>query len=160
MGRRRSLVAGLAVALLVSGGVWSALRSDGTSPAAQGQTRPDLSGIEPGRVVHVETDVRSTTFLPLGAGPQDGGTLSAQRAYNLLVGGSPKLQLMPATVQPYYGVLSATGLVPRALDVRVWAFASESGCPNVAAGRCRLWEFVDARTGRDLGVVTHEVLPD
>lgn len=160
MGRRRALVGtGLALVLL-SAGAWAALRADGDRPVRHRETHLEVSRVQPGRLVHVESGVRSTRFLPLGAGPQDGRTLSAQRAYNLLVGASAKLQLMPATVRPYYGVLTAPEAVPGVVDTRVWAFASESGCSEAGAARCRLWEFVDARTGRDLGVVTQEVLPD
>jgi hypothetical protein len=63
-------------------------------------------------------------------------------------------------------------MTPKAVDRRVWAFAVESGCTSTGSpgssddpaatrpAHCRLWEFVDARTGHDLGVISEEVLPD
>jgi hypothetical protein len=142
------------VALAVGAAGVAVLRHDHQPSAPSAADRR----VVPGRVVHVETGVRSTTFLPLGPTSPGGATLSAQRAYNLLVSDSAKLQLIPATVQPYYGVLSDRVAGVGAAGVRVWAFAAESGCSDGA--RCRTWEFVDARTGHDLGVVTREVLPD
>ena len=163
---RRAAV--LAVLVAAVGGVVVLVRmSDGpASPPVSAATR-----VVPGRVVHVESGVRTTTFLPLGLGPQDGRTLSGQRAYNALVSDSPKLNPIPATVRPYYGVLTDAAASPAADHVRVWGFAVDSGCrdgddavvsedgaPSGASG-CRLWEFVDARTGHHLGEISQEVLP-
>jgi hypothetical protein len=161
--------AALAVLVAVVGGVVVLVRmSDGpSSPPATADAR-----VVPGRVVHVESGVRTTTFLPLGLGPQDGRTLSAQRAYNALVSDSPKLNPIPATVRPYYGVLTDSAASPAADHVRVWGFAVDSGCrdgddsvpsevgASTGASRCRLWEFVDARTGHHLGEISQEVLPN
>jgi hypothetical protein len=171
MGARRArVVIGLAVALLTSAGAWFLLRDDGPAPDAHRRSSVDVSEVVPGRTVYVESGEPSTTFLPLGTGPLDGRSLSAQRAYNLLVSDSAKLQPIPATVVPYYGVLTDRNASPMAVDVRVWAFATESGCfhslgspPSEAMTssgptHCRLWEFVNARTGHDLGVVSEEVL--
>jgi hypothetical protein len=160
MRRHRALLGAVLVGALLASGGWWVLRAGDSAPAARRESAVDVARVEPGRAVHVESGEPRTTFLPLGPGPHDGRTLSAQRAYNVLVGDSAKLQLMPATVQAYYGVLSAPDAVGGVGDVRVWAFVSESGCSDATTGRCRLWEFVDARTGRDLGVVTQEVLPD
>ena len=164
---RRAAV--LAVLVAAVGGVVVLVRM------SQGPANPPASAdtsVVPGRVVHVESGVRSTTFLPLGLGPQDGRTLSAQRAYNALVSDSPKLNPIPATVRPYYGVLTDSAASPAADHVRVWGFAVDSGCrdgddsvssdagaPSGASG-CRLWEFVDARTGHHLGEISQEVLPN
>jgi hypothetical protein len=171
MQARRALVTGLAGALLVLGVGWFVQRTHDPSPVRRSSS-VDVSAVLPGRTVYVESGVPSTTFLPLGVGPQDGRTLSAQRAYNLLVSHSAKLQPIPATVRPYYGLLTDGSASPMATGVRVWAFAVESGCtyaggagPSPTATpsrptRCRLWEFVNATTGHDLGVVSQEVLPD
>lgn len=128
-----------------------------------------MKSLVPGRYVYVEAGQPGTRFLPLGTAPQDGHTLSAQRAYNLLVAGSAKLQLIPAGIQPYYGVLDYWAR-PR----RVWAFTTTGTCA-ISPGRpvpgdptpspqpvprCRSWEFVNATTGHDLGILTQEVLPD
>lgn len=172
MRARRALVStGLAGALLAVGVGWLVQGAHDTSPVGRSSS-VDVSAILPGRTVYVESGVPSTTFLPLGTGPQDGRTLSAQRAYNLLVSHSAKLQPIPATVRPYYGLLTDGSASPMATDVRVWAFAVESGCTYVGGvgsfpsatpsrpTRCRLWEFVNATTGHDLRVVSQEVLPD
>ena len=163
---RRATV--LAVLVAAVGGVVVLVRM------SQGPANPTASAdtpVVPGRVVHVESGVRTTTFLPLGPGPQDGRTLSAQRAYNALVSDSPKLNPIPATVRPYYGVLTSAASPP-AVHVRVWGFAVDSGCRDrddsvssdagapSGASRCRLWEFVDARTGHHLGEISQEVLPN
>lgn len=170
-GRRALVVTGLAAALLASAGTWFVLHTDDSAPAAHRKPSVDVSEVIPGRTLYVESGEPSTTFLPLGTGPLDGRSLSAQRAYNLLVSDSAKLQPIPATVVPYYGVLTDRNASPRAVDVRVWAFAIESGCTDALgtgpsdavttsrATDCRLWEFVNARTGHDLGVVSQEVLP-
>jgi hypothetical protein len=154
-------------------GAWIYLDRHDTAPAAKRGTATDPSVITPGHILQVESGQPSTTFLPLGPAPVDGITLSAQRAYNLLVAHSAKLQLIPATVQPYFGVLTDGSASPMALHTRVWAFATTSGCV-IAGGsapgdptpwpppaqRCRIWEYVNARSGHDLGVPTQEVLPD
>jgi hypothetical protein len=170
-GRRALTVAGLASALVASAGAWFVLRAGDPAPAGRRGPSVEVSQVIPGRTVYVESGEPSTTFLPLGTGPRDGRSLSAQRAYDLLVSDTAKLQPIPATVVPYYGVLTDRNASPMAVDVRVWAFATESGCtysdgaaPSeaVTASRpthCRLWEFVDARTGHDLGVLSQEVLP-
>jgi hypothetical protein len=172
-GRRGVVV--LIGALLVLATVGVVLVVHGRHGAGPTSTRrvpaADDTAVVPGRTVHVESGVPSTTFLPLGSAPKDGRTLSAQHAYNLLVSGSPKLIPIPATVQAYYGVL--TDAAPAgAVNVRVWGFAVESGCARSgtppasdAAAQprrthCRLWEFVDARTGHDLGMISQEVLPE
>lgn len=107
----------------------------------------------------------STTFLPLGEQPQDGRTLSAQHAYDALVQKASKLSPIPATVRAYYGSLTDRNTSPMAVDTAVWGFAVVTGCvytgvPPAHHSRCRQWEFVDARTGHDLGVIEQEVLPD
>ncbi len=154
------------------GGATAVARLDHDPSARSGASA--VPPVVPGRVVHVESGVATTTFLPLGLGPQDGRTLSAQRAYNALVSDSPKLNPIPATVRPYYGVLTDPAASPTAVNVRVWAFAVDSGCRGSDSGgpaasesrtrsgptRCRLWEFVDARTGHHLGAISEEVLPN
>jgi hypothetical protein len=132
----------------------------------------DRSAVVLGRTVHVETGVPSVRFIPLGAAPSDRGTWSAQHAYNALVQDPSKLSPIPATVRPYYGLLHERSASSRALNVRVWAFAVEGHCTDRGAAtvfapatvssraRCRLWEFVDARTGESVGEVSQEVLPD
>ena len=154
------------------GGVVAWVRyDDQAAPPVPAQTTSGAPPIVPGTIVHVESGVRATRFLPLGAAPVDGHTLSAQHAYNLLVSSSAKLSPIPASVHPYYGVLTDAAASPVAVDLRVWGFAVESGCldrdgsprsdtstPSTVT-RCRLWEFVNARTGHHLGVITQEVLP-
>jgi hypothetical protein len=172
-GRRALVATGVVGALLVAGSAWFVQQShDGPSPSPDASV--DVSMVTPGRYVYVESGERRTRFLPLGPGPLDGHTLSAQRAYNLLVSDSAKLQLIPATVRPYYGVLTDAAASPMALHTLVWGFATIGGCvviggvpepgdPSPApppAQRCRIWEFVNARSGHDLGVITQEVLPD
>lgn len=161
------LAAALVVLATAGGGTVALARHDwGSAPSRSGA--PVEPPVVPGRVVHVDSGVRMTTFLPLGRGPQDGRTLSAQHAYNALVLSASKLSPIPATVRAYYGVLAA----PAAVDVRVWGFAVASDCSPGAGSsptgastpapptRCRLWEFVDARTGHDVGGISREVLPD
>ena len=154
------------------GGVLAWVRHDDEVPQrVPVASTPRELPIVPGTIVHVESDVRATRFLPLGPAPEDGRTLSAQHAYNLLVSSSAKLSPIPATVHPYYGVLTDAAASPAAVDLRVWGFTVESGCldrggaprsdpstPSTVT-RCRLWEFVNARTGHHLGVITQEVLP-
>ncbi len=175
MRHNRSLVVtGLVAVLLAVAVVWVVLHADDSSPAAHPKSAAQVPDVIPGRTVYVESGQPSTTFLPLGPVPQDGRTLSAQRAYNLLVSDSAKLQLIPATVQPYYGVLTDASASPMAVNTRVWAFTTTSACTVIGgipapgdptpspppADRCRLWEFVNATTGHDLGVISQEVLPD
>jgi hypothetical protein len=166
MRRHRAFLAiGLGAALVAVAAGWVVAHTHESSPAAQRGSPVDVSRVLPGRFVHVESGEPSTRFLPLGLGPQDGRTLSAQRAYNLLVSGSAKLQPIPASVQAYYGVLTDRSASPRAVHTRVWGFVSTSGCDSTGGGpaaaqRCRLWEFVNARSGHDLGVLSQEVLPN
>jgi hypothetical protein len=148
------------------------VHADDSAPAAHRVRTVDVSDVVPGRTVYVESGEPSTTFLPLGTGPLDGRSLSAQRAYNLLVSDSAKLQPIPATVVPYYGVLTDRNASPMAQDTRVWGFSTITGCmivggvaapgdptlPPYPPQRCRVWEFVNARSGHDLGVLTQEVL--
>ena len=106
---RRAAV--LAVLVAAVGGVVVLVRmSHGpANPPASADTRsfPDASCTS-------SPECGRTTFLPLGLGPQDGRTLSAQRAYNALVSDSPKLNPIPATVRPYYGVLTDSAASPAA----------------------------------------------
>ena len=164
------LVAGVCCAAAFAGiGVGVVvLNHDDGSPGAP--PTADVSAVVLGRTVHVEAGTPSTTFLPLGSPPRDGRTLSAPRAYNAMLM-SPSLSTpIPADVMAYYGLLTHRFTSSRASHVRVWAFAVESGCvsvhgtpladePTPLPSRCRKWEFVDARTGHDLGVITQEVLP-
>jgi hypothetical protein len=172
-GRRALVATGVVGVVLAAGSVWFVQRSDDTPPSTH-DSSIDVSVVMPGRYVYVESGEPRTKFLPLGPGPVDRGTLSAQRAYNLLVSDSAKLQLIPAAVQPYYGVLTDASASPMALHTLVWGFATVSGCVVTGGGpapghptpssppaqRCRIWEFVNARSGHDLGVITQEVLPD
>ncbi len=89
--------------LLALVGTWIVLDRHDSAPAAKRGAVTEPPVVTPGRMVQVESGQPSTTFLPLGPGPVDGSTLSAQRAYNLLVSHSAKLQPIPATVQPYFG---------------------------------------------------------
>jgi hypothetical protein len=128
--------------------------------------------IVPGSAVHVDAGMAGTRFLPLGMAPVDGRTLSAQHAYNAMLSYPSLSAPIPAGVRAYYGVLTAGSTSAAASDLRVWGFAVESGCVYTRGPpasreptpsrpvRCRHWEFVNARTGRDLGVITQEVLPD
>jgi hypothetical protein len=125
-----------------------------------------------GSAVHVDAGMVGTRFLPLGMAPVDGHTLSAQHAYNAMLSYPSLSAPIPAGVRAYYGLLTARSTTAAARDLRVWGFAVESGClytvgPRASRDptptrpvRCRHWEFVNARTGRDLGVITQEVLPD
>ena len=76
--------------------------------------------------MHVESGVAAhDASCRSGLGPQDGRTLSAQRAYNALVSDSPKLNPIPATVRPYYGVLTdASGIAGRGQRARLGASRS------------------------------------
>lgn len=171
-GRRAvAVLVGAIVLLVVAVAVVVHHRHESERPASRG-TSAHVPAVVPGRTVHVETTVPSTRFLPLGSQPQDGRTISAQHAYNLLVSGSEKLNPIPATVQAYYGVLTDASRSPLPVNVRVWAFAVESRCADAArqpgsraagpmgGSHCRLWEFVNARTGHDLGGVSREILAD
>jgi hypothetical protein len=106
--------------------------------------------------------------MALGPQPDDGRTLSAQRAYNAMLSSPSLATPIPAGVHAYYGVLTGAGGAAKGA-VRVWAFTVESTCvlgsgalpPDQTPAqrlRCRKWEFVDARSGVDLGVVTQQVL--
>ena len=172
-GRRGVGVLVAAVVVLAVAVVLLVQHQEAATPTAAGRaTRGEVSAVLPGEMVHVESGRRSTRFLPLGSAPMDGRTFTAQHAYNMLVSSSPKLNPIPATVTPYYGVLTDASASPTALHVRVWGFAvvsdcrgtggpSASGAPTSARPtRCRLWEFVDARTGRHVGVISEEVVPD
>ncbi len=180
----RALALVAALALLGAGigaVVWSRHDLEPTRRAAHASAAP-VAGASPddtvvvtGSAVHVESGTRATTFLPLGAAPDDGQTLSEQRAFNALVADASKLTPIPATVRGYYGLLTDADASPPAVHVQVWAFAATSRCatssggapkPEAAASsprpqrQCRKWEFVDARSGHALGVVSREVLPD
>jgi NAD(P)-dependent dehydrogenase (short-subunit alcohol dehydrogenase family) len=175
--RSRGIGLATALVLLVAGGgavVWARHDLDVTRQDPPASSVPDGTPIVPGTIVHVESDVRATTFLPLGSAPDDGRTLSGQHAYNALVQDASKLNPIPATVRAYYGVLTDARTSPPAVHLRVWAFAVTSGCvtsggvpapgdptPSPPPQRqCRLWEFVNARSGQALGVMSQEVLPD
>ncbi|HEX4687715.1 MAG TPA: hypothetical protein VH228_13110 [Nocardioides sp.] len=173
MGRRRSLAVVVAAVLVPAAVGVVLLEHDREGPqSTAGAARGEAPEVVPGTAVFVQSGVPSTRFLPLGQQPDDGHTLSAQRAYNALVSDSAKLNPIPATVRPYYGVLRDASAAPVAVNVRVWGFAVESGCHDTGEApassvpspssptHCRLWEFVDARTGRNLGVISQEVLPD
>lgn len=168
------LVTSLVVLAAAAGGAVAIVRHDhDSSPSARGPIDSrSFPPIAPGSVVHVETDVRTTRFLPLGPAPVDGRTLSAQHAYNAMLGSSSLSAPIPAEIHAYYGTLTDSSTSPMAIHLRVWGFAVRSGCVYTfvlpSAGqptpsrpsRCRKWEFVNARTGRDLGVISQEVLPD
>ena len=169
------LVAVVALAAAASGAAVALARhgphSSSAAPAAA-RVSPSAPVVVLGSAVHVDADMAGTSFLPLGMSPVDGHTLSAQHAYNAMLGSPSLAAPIPAGVRAYYGVLSAGSTLATARDLRVWGFAVESGCVYSlgppASGeptpsrpeRCRHWEFVNARTGRDLGVITQEVLPD
>lgn len=166
-GRRRlAVLVGAAVLLAVAALLLvERLGSTPTSTPKAG----DVTAVTLGRTVHVESGVPSTRFLPLGSAPDDGRTLSAQHAYDMLVSSSSKLNPIPATVRPYYGLLTATTASRKAMQVRVWGFTVLSPCPDTTSPErstslqptwCRLWEFVDARTGCNLGMISREVLPN
>jgi len=152
--------------------VWARHDLEPSRPDPSTSAVRDLTAVVVGSVVHVES---GTTFLPLGSAPDDGRTLSQQGAFNALVQDESKLSPIPATVHGYYGLLTDAGTSPPAADREVWGFAVTKACvdsmPPVPPGQpmptaapperpCRYWEFVDARTGHDLGVVTQELLPD
>jgi hypothetical protein len=171
------LVAGLSLVLSLvvavsAGAVALVWQGDSSSPSSRSDSAsPSVPPVLPGRPVHVDTAAVGTTFLPLGAAPVDGHTLSAQRAYNAMLRTPSFSALMPVGVRPYYGLLTHSFTSPVATRVRVWGFAVESSCVYAdtspprdstppAGTRCRKWEFVNARTGHDLGVITQEVLPE
>jgi hypothetical protein len=164
--RRRAVLLGAAVLLTAAILLVDRL---GSTPTSTSKAPDGVTAVALGRTVHVDSRVPGTRFLPLGSAPEDGRTLSAQHAYNLLVSGSPKLSPIPATVRPYYGLLTDLAASPKAVQARVWGFTVLAPCHDTSpAGaptssqltRCRLWEFVDARTGRNLGMISQEVLPD
>jgi hypothetical protein len=152
--------------------VWSRHDLEPSRPDSSASAVPDRTAVVAGSVVHVEP---GATFLPLGSPPDDGRTLSQQSAFNALVQDESKLSPIPATVRGYYGLLTDVGTSPPAAHREVWGFAVTKACvysmPPVPPGQpmptaapperpCRYWEFVDARTGHELGVVTQELLPD
>ncbi len=165
--------AGVVAALVVAAGVGGTVAwvsHDGGSD--QGPAPATVETVVPGTVVHVDSGAPTTTFLPLGPAPQDGRTLSAQHAYDVLVLSATKLSPIPATVHPYYGLLTDPSRSPRPVHVRVWGFAVDGGC-DAAGGRpalaataaapgtaCRLWEFVDAWNGHHLGLLSRQVLSE
>jgi hypothetical protein len=145
-------------------------RTTSSRPLAGSPASPAAPPVVPGTTVYLDPEDRTMTFLPLGAGRGSARLVSEQRAYNVLVQDASKLSPIPATVRAYYGLLTDADTTPLAVDRRVWGFAVEAGCvhPGGRPGRrwsasrpvkCRDWEFVDARTGRDLGVIEQEVLP-
>ena len=162
------LAAGVCCGVVLAGIGIGVLTHDDGSPAS---TPVDLTDVILGRAVHVESGVPGTRFLPLGSAPVDGRTLSAQHAYNAMLEYPSLSAPIPAGVRAYYGVLTDRSTSPAAKNVRVWGFAVESDCPNPSRSpetgepaplqpvRCRHWEFVNARTGLNLGVITQEVLP-
>jgi hypothetical protein len=167
------LVAGLLVlAAATAGAVAWGQHHRHPSPATPALAADTAPPVVPGTVVRLDADHRAATFLPLGAQPRDGRTLTAQHAYNALVQTPTKLNPIPATVRAYYGVLDDPSTAPVTVDRRVWAFAVEARCLRTARPsltgtptslhprRCRIWEFVDARTGHALGVIEQQVLPD
>lgn len=136
---------------------------------------PSDPPVVPGRLVYLDgTRDPSTVFRPLRSQPRSGGVMGAQLAFNALVQDASKFSPMPASVRAYYGRLTDRDASPMATRTRVWGFAAVAGCvttggpvpigspaPSPAPPqRCRQWEFVDARTGHDLGVFAQEVLPD
>lgn len=176
----RSSVVGLVAALVVvagaGGGAVALARHDlphapaGAVASTPGDTVPAVAA---GRTVYFDgSDDPTTAFLPLGEMAQDGRTLSAQHAFNALVQVGSKLSPIPVSVRAYYGSLTDGDASPMAAGTRVWGFAVVTGCvyaggPSppgspapVRPAHCRQWEFVDARTGHDLGVTEQEVLPD
>ena len=134
--------------------------------------RPSAPPVVAGTTVRLDDLDPTTTFLPLGTQPRRGARVSVQRAWNALVQDPSKLNPIPAAVHPYFGLLTDASATP-VRDLPVWGFAVETGCVHAGAPsgatsgaptsprhtRCRAWEFVDARTGRDLGVTEQEVLP-
>jgi hypothetical protein len=159
------MLAMLVVLIVASGGAVTLARHDLSSSPSTPATRPRQAepsaagSVTPGRVVHLVRSDGTTTFLPLPS-PRAGRTLSAQSAYNALVGERSKLSPIPATVGAHYGVLTDASTSPPEAGVRVWGFTVEAGC-RPSPGRkstCRQWEFVDARTGRPLRGVERQVL--
>jgi hypothetical protein len=160
------------VALVAAGsGAIVLARLDLAPPGARSPAAGPRASLIAGSLVHLDQADPSLTFLPLLPGPRGARTWSAQHAYDALLATPTKLNPIPATVQAYYGLLNDASATPAAADLRVWGFAVESGCvyadevrphgmwaPTYPA-RCRHWEFVDARTGHDLGVIEQEVLP-
>lgn len=153
MGGRLRLTVLLGIAVLLGAAAVVLVHQARQATPASSDWSSGPGAVVLGQAVHVESGVPRTSFLPLGSAPEDERTLSAQHAYDLLVSGSAKLNPIPATVRAYYGLLTDPSAPTGPVHVRVWAFAVESAC-------CRLWEFVDARTGRDLGPAAREVLPD
>jgi hypothetical protein len=170
-GRRTTVLAGIGLEL--GAAVVLVLQHvQGAPPAAARRTPAStLDAVAVGQPVRVTSGVPRSSFLPLGTAPRDDRTLSAQHAYDLLVSGSAKLSPIPASVRPYYGVLTDPSASPGSVHVRVWGFAVESDCgragvqpseasPSPRRTPCRLWEFVDAMTGRLLGEVARQLSPD
>jgi hypothetical protein len=166
MSLRRGVAVLVGAAVLLAVMVW--VHRHSSAPSA-GVPAKDVTAVVPGQTIHVASDLARTTFVPLGPQPDDGRTLSAQRAYNAMLSSPSLATPIPAGVGAYYGVLTgAEGMTQGA--VRVWAFAVESRCvlafgalppeePLPPHLRCRKWEFLDARSGDDLGVITQQVLP-
>jgi hypothetical protein len=173
----RALAVVAALVLLGAGSgavVWSRQDLEVTRQVRPASSVPDGTTVAAGSIVHVESGARATTFLPLGSAPDDGRTLSGQRAYNALVQDASKLSPIPPTVRAYYGMLTDARTTPPAVHLQVWAFAVTNSCVTsnrvpaagdptpspVARRQCRMWEFVNARSGQALGVMSQEVLPD
>jgi hypothetical protein len=135
-------------------------------------TQRTFASVIAGSVVHLDPTDPGQSFLPLFPGPRQAHTLSAQSAYDALLGTPRKLNPIPVSVRAYFGLLNDASTAPSAVGLQVWGFAVDSGCRYVGSadsstavigahpGRCRQWEFVDARTGHALGVTEQEVLPD
>jgi hypothetical protein len=161
----------LVVLVAASGGAVAWARHETASPPQVVRPTPSATSVVPGRPVHLDEVDHTMTFLPVPRVPHGSGTVSAQHAYDALVDEPTKLNPIPATVNAYYGLLTDPSTTPVAAGLPVWGFAVEAGCvysfgPPAStrptrpplAQRCRHWEFVDARTGRNLGVVEQEVL--
>ena len=170
------LIVAVVVLAGAGGGAVVLTRHDlGPSPSAAHAraSTPAEPSVVPGRIIYLDANDAGMTFLPLGPRPPDDRTLSVQHAYDALLQMPSKLNPIPATVSAYYGSLTDVDASPMAVNTRVWGFAVVRGClvtpappppgsPTTSPGppmQCRQWEFVDARTGHDLGVMEQEVLP-